>query len=94
MFNHPKIIQSGAYCGRTSSTTNVSSHIVCFFHKALLNPRSRVNGLTGGDGQHDAPEEAVAEEAEAAAEKVVVAAAGAGETVAVAAAAAADGCED
>lgn len=41
----------------------------------------------GGDGRHDAPEEAVAEEAEAAAEKVAVAAAGAGETVVVAAAA-------
>lgn len=87
-------MQSDIYYCRTDK---LSSHIVYFFHKALPNPRSRVKSLTavsgGGDGQHDAPEEAGAEEAEAAAGKVVVAAAGAGETVA-AAAAAADGCED
>lgn len=70
----------------------VSTHII---RRALHNPRSRVNGLTGasggGDGPHGVREAAAAEEEEAAAAgKVAVVAAVAAETVAVAA----DGCAD
>lgn len=83
------------YCLHYSSPTVRQTRLN---RRALTNPRSRVDRLTvvsgGGDGIHDAPEAAVAEEEAEAAGKVAVAAAGAGEIVVVVAvaAAAADGC--